>query len=68
MEFDPKDVADVSAELAESLLSANILRNKGPDGRSVIVISTFRNNTDLYVSGTPSTPSRGLGNVRHVWA
>jgi PBP1b-binding outer membrane lipoprotein LpoB len=47
-EFDSKDIADVSAELAESLLSANILRNKGPDGRSVIVISTFRNNTDLY--------------------
>ena len=22
----------------------------------------------LRVSGTPSTPSRGLGNVRHVWA
>jgi hypothetical protein len=43
-----KGAADVSAKLAESLLSANILRNKGPDGRSVIVISTFRNNTDLY--------------------
>jgi hypothetical protein len=48
MGFDPKDVADVSAELAESLLSANILRNKGKDGRSVIAISTFRNNTALY--------------------
>ena len=48
MGFDPKDVADVSAQMAESLLSANILRNKGPDGRSIVAISTFRNNTALY--------------------
>jgi hypothetical protein len=34
--------------MAESLLSANILRNKGPDGRSIVAISTFRNNTALY--------------------
>jgi len=48
MGLDPKDVADVSAEMAESLLSANILRNKGADGRSIVAISTFRNNTALY--------------------
>lgn len=48
MGFDPKDVADVSAQMAESLLSANILRNKGKDGRSIVAISTFRNNTALY--------------------
>ena len=48
MGFDPKDVADVSAQMAESLLSANILRKKGNDGRSIVAISTFRNNTALY--------------------
>jgi len=48
MGFDPKDVAVVSAQMAESLLSANILRNKGKDGRSIVAISTFRNNTALY--------------------
>lgn len=48
MGLDPKDVAEVSAEMAESLLSANILRNKGADGRSIVAISTFRNNTALY--------------------
>jgi hypothetical protein len=48
MALDPKDVAEASTELAESLLSANILKNKGKDGRSVIRISTFRNNTALY--------------------
>ena len=48
MGFDHEDAVDVSAKLAESLLSANVLRNRGPDGRSVIAISTFRNNTDLY--------------------
>ena len=48
MGLDPKDVADVSAQMAESLLSANILRNKGADGRSIVAISTFRNNTALY--------------------
>ena len=48
MGLDPQDVADVSAEMAESLLSANILRNKGANGRSVVAISTFRNNTALY--------------------
>jgi PBP1b-binding outer membrane lipoprotein LpoB len=46
--LDPKDVAEVSAEMAESLLSANILRKKGSDGRSIVAISTFRNNTALY--------------------
>jgi PBP1b-binding outer membrane lipoprotein LpoB len=48
MGFDPKEVSETSGEMAESLLSANILRNKGKDGRSVIAISTFRNNTALY--------------------
>ena len=38
----------MSAQMAESLLSANILRNKGKDGRSIVAISTFRNNTALY--------------------
>jgi len=48
MGLDPKDVSDVCAQRAESLLSANILKNKGADGRSVVAISTFRNNTALY--------------------
>jgi hypothetical protein len=48
MGLDPKDVADVSAEMTESLLSANVLKNKGAEGRSVIAISNFRNNTALY--------------------
>jgi hypothetical protein len=48
MGLDPKDVADLSAEMAESLISANILKNKGNDGRSIVAISNFRNNTALY--------------------
>ena len=48
MGLDPKDVADVSAQMSESLLAANILKNKGAQGRSIIAISTFRNNTALY--------------------
>jgi hypothetical protein len=48
MGLDPKDVADVSAEMTESLLSANVLKNKGAEGRSIIAISNFRNNTALY--------------------
>lgn len=48
MGLDPQDVREVSAEMAESMLAANVLRRKGADGRSVIVISNFRNNTALY--------------------
>ncbi len=48
MGLDPKDVAEVAAGMSESLLSANILRNKGGDGRSTIAILPFRNNTSLY--------------------
>ena len=48
MGFDPKDVADVSAEMAESLLSANILKKDNKGKRSIVRISNFRNNTALY--------------------
>ena len=48
MGFDPKDVADVSAQMAESLLSRGSLKAKGEDDRSIVAISTFRNNTALY--------------------
>ena len=34
--------------MAESILADNILKRKGPDGRSIIAISNFRNNTSLY--------------------
>jgi len=34
--------------MAQSMLAANVLKAKGAEGRSVIVISTFRNNTALY--------------------
>jgi PBP1b-binding outer membrane lipoprotein LpoB len=46
--LDPRDVAEISAEMTESLLAANVLRRKGAGGRSVIALSTFRNNTSLY--------------------
>jgi PBP1b-binding outer membrane lipoprotein LpoB len=48
MGLDPQDVAEVATEMAESLLRANILKNKGANGRSVIAISNCRNNTSLY--------------------
>jgi PBP1b-binding outer membrane lipoprotein LpoB len=48
MGLDPKDVADVAAEMAESLLSANRLKNKGNDNRSIVAIEGFYNNTALY--------------------
>lgn len=46
--LDPRDVAEVSAQMTESMLAANVLRRKGANGRSVVAISTFRNNTSLY--------------------
>lgn len=46
--LDPRDVAEVSAQMTESLLQAGVLRKKGSGGRSVVAISTFRNNTALY--------------------
>lgn len=46
--LDPKDVAEISAQMTESMLAANVLRRKGAGGRSVIALSTFRNNTSLY--------------------
>lgn len=48
MGLDPVDVAEIAAEMSESMLSANVLRSKGADGRSIVVISNFRNNTSLY--------------------
>lgn len=48
MGLDPQDVKETSALMAESLLADNILKNKGSSGRSVVVISNFRNNTSLY--------------------
>jgi PBP1b-binding outer membrane lipoprotein LpoB len=48
MGFDPKDVADVAGQMAESLLSANRLKNKGNDDRSIVAIEGFYNNTALY--------------------
>ena len=48
MGLDPQDVAEVASTMAQSMLSANVLKSKGSEGRSVIVISTFRNNTSLY--------------------
>ena len=44
--IDPADVADVSAQMATSLISENLLKKSG--GRTVIELSTFRNNTALY--------------------
>lgn len=46
--LDPRDVAEISAEMTESMLAANVLRRKGSGGRSIIALSTFRNNTSLY--------------------
>ena len=48
MRLNPKDVAPVAAQMAESLLQANVLKKKGANGRSIVAISTFRNNTALY--------------------
>jgi PBP1b-binding outer membrane lipoprotein LpoB len=48
MGLDPQDVSETAAEMAESMLADNILKSRGSDGRSVVVISTFRNNTSLY--------------------
>ena len=48
MGLDPQDVAEVATQMAESVLSANVLKNKGVNNRSVIVISNYRNNTSLY--------------------
>lgn len=46
--LDPSDVAEISARMTESMLAVGALRRKGADGRSVVAISTFRNNTSLY--------------------
>jgi PBP1b-binding outer membrane lipoprotein LpoB len=48
MGLDPQDVKETAAIMAESLLADNVLKNKGSSGRSVVVISNFRNNTSLY--------------------
>jgi len=48
MGLDPQDVAETASMMSQSLLAANVLKAKGAEGRSVIVISTFRNNTALY--------------------
>jgi hypothetical protein len=47
MGLDPKDVVDVAEQMAESILTSNVLRIRGEDGRSIIAFSTFRNNTSL---------------------
>jgi PBP1b-binding outer membrane lipoprotein LpoB len=46
--LDPSDVAEISAQMTESLLASGALRRRGNDGRSIVAISTFRNNTSLY--------------------
>ena len=48
MGLDPQDVAETASQMAQSMLAANVLKSKGSEGRSIIVISTFRNNTALY--------------------
>ena len=48
MGLDPQDVAETASMMSQSMLAANVLKAKGSEGRSVIVISTFRNNTALY--------------------
>ena len=48
MGLDPQDVAETASAMSQSMLAANVLKAKGSEGRSVIVISTFRNNTALY--------------------
>ena len=47
MGLDPRDVADVAGQMAESILASNVLRIRGSDGRAIIAFSTFRNNTSL---------------------
>jgi hypothetical protein len=48
MGLDPQDIEETSTLMAQSMLAANILKAKGAEGRSIIVISTYRNNTALY--------------------
>jgi len=48
MGLDPQDVSETAAEMAESMLADNILKSRGPGGRTIIAISNFRNNTSLY--------------------
>jgi len=48
MGLDPQDVAETASVMSQSMLAANVLKSKGSEGRSVIAISTFRNNTALY--------------------
>ena len=48
MGLDPQDIEETSTQMAQSMLAANVLKAKGAEGRSVIVISTYRNNTALY--------------------
>ena len=48
MGLDPQDIEETSTQMAQSMLAANVLKAKGAEGRSVIVISTYRNNTGLY--------------------
>lgn len=48
MGLDPQDVAEVAAQMTESLISSGAMREKGKEGRSIVAISTFRNNTALY--------------------
>jgi PBP1b-binding outer membrane lipoprotein LpoB len=48
MGLDPQDIEETSSQMAQSMLAAHVLTAKGAEGRSVIVISTFRNNTALY--------------------
>ena len=47
MGLDPRDVADVAAQMAQSILDSNVLRIRSGDGRSILAFSTFRNNTAL---------------------
>lgn len=48
MGLDPQDIEETSTLMAQSMLAANVLKAKGAEGRSIIVISTYRNNTALY--------------------
>ena len=48
MGLDPQDIEETSSQMAQSMLAANVLTAKGSEGRSIIAISTFRNNTALY--------------------
>jgi PBP1b-binding outer membrane lipoprotein LpoB len=48
MGLDPQDIEETSTQMAQSMLAANVLKAKGAEGRSIIVISTYRNNTALY--------------------